>query len=179
LSSSQAAGQQQQMLGRALRQAPVALMSTSTAAAAARCREQHITWQEGGVCREAKEALLQQRGCVVWFTGLSGSGKSTVAATLEHALHARGVATALLDGDNVRHGLNCNLGFCEGDRAENIRRVGEVSKLLLESGLVTLASFISPYRRDRDAVRARLGPKDFIEVFMKARSAACWNPPPA
>ena len=105
------------MLGRVLQQSSARLMSTSTPAAlAAGCKGRNITWQEGGVCREAKEALLGQRGCVVWFTGLSGSGKSTVAAILEHALHGRGAATALLDGDNVRHGLNCNLGFSEGDR---------------------------------------------------------------
>ena len=133
------------------------------------CRENVLVWQEGTVRREAKEALLKQRGCVVWFTGLSGSGKSTVACALEHALHSRGVLTALLDGDNVRHGLNSNLGFSSEDRAENIRRVGEVAKLFVETGLITLASFISPYRQDRDNVRARLGPRDFIEVFMKVR----------
>ena len=90
-----------------------------------------------------------------------------MACALEHALHSRGVLTALLDGDNVRHGLNSNLGFSEADRAENIRRVGEITKLFVETGLITLASFISPYKRDRDAVRARVGAKDFIEVFMK------------
>ena len=114
--------------------------------------------------REAKERRLGQRGCVLWFTGLSGSGKSTVAATVEHALAQAGHATALLDGDNVRHGLNCNLGFSAGDRSENIRRIGEVSRLLVQTGLITLAAFISPYRADRQRVRERLPPGDFIEV---------------
>lgn len=152
---------------RGLRSAQVRRMCKSTAAQAACGKDQHITWQEGAVRREAKERALQQRGCVIWFTGLSGSGKSTVACTLEHALFNRGVLTTLLDGDNIRHGLNCNLGFCEEDRAENIRRVGEVTKLFVDSGLIALASFISPYRRDRDNVRARLGPRDFIEVYLK------------
>ena len=145
---------------------PARLMCSTQAGS---CRDNILVWQEGTVRREAKEALLKQRGCVVWFTGLSGSGKSTVACALEHALHSRGVLTALLDGDNVRHGLNSNLGFSSEDRAENIRRVGEVAKLFVETGLITLASFISPYRQDRDNVRARLGPRDFIEVFMKVR----------
>ena len=155
-------------LGRAFtRKLPTRGMSSGPASQLLTAREQHITWHDGGVSREAKEALLNQRGCVVWFTGLSGSGKSTVACTLEHALYRRGIATALLDGDNIRHGLNCNLGFSEEDRAENIRRVGEVTKLFLETGVITLASFISPYRADRELVRQRMGPRDFIEVYMK------------
>ncbi|EIE26254.1 hypothetical protein COCSUDRAFT_32119 [Coccomyxa subellipsoidea C-169] len=148
-------------------------MCNSIAAQAVCGKDQHITWQEGAVRREAKERALQQRGCVIWFTGLSGSGKSTVACTLEHALFNRGVLTTLLDGDNIRHGLNCNLGFCEEDRAENIRRVGEVTKLFVDSGLIALASFISPYSRDRDNVRARLGPRDFIEVYLKIPLEMC------
>lgn len=100
----------------------------------------------GGVSTEQKEDLLEQRGCVLWFTGLSGSGKSTVACTLEHALHERGRLTALLDGDNVRHGLNKNLGFTAQDREENIRRIGEVGKLFADNGVITLVSFISPYK---------------------------------
>ncbi len=155
-------------LGRSFyRKLPAQGMSSCPAAQYLTAREQHITWHEGGVSREAKEALLHQRGCVVWFTGLSGSGKSTVACTLEHALYRRGVTTALLDGDNIRHGLNCNLGFSEAERAENIRRVGEVTKLFVETGVITLASFISPYRVDRDLVRQRMGCRDFIEVYMK------------
>ena len=139
------------------------------AGAPAKRRCENITWQEGAVSREAKERLLNQRGCVLWFTGLSGSGKSTVACTLEHALAARGILTTLLDGDNVRHGLNSNLGFSAEDREENVRRIGEVAKLMVEAGLVTLASFISPYRADRDRVRARQKAHDFIEIYMKAR----------
>ena len=133
----------------------------------------NITWHEGAVQRRDKEKLLNQRGCVLWFTGLSGSGKSTVACTLEHALVQRGYLTTLLDGDNVRHGLNSNLGFSKADREENIRRIGEVSKLLVESGLITLASFISPYEQDRARVRSRLAPGDFIEVYMKTPLAVC------
>lgn len=111
----------------------------------------NIKFHEGMVERETKEKLLKQKGVVLWFTGLSGSGKSTVACTLEHALAARGHMTVLLDGDNVRHGLNSNLGFTADDREENIRRIGEVSKLFAESGMLTLTSFISPYRVDRYA----------------------------
>ena len=125
----------------AMRPAPYASLAALEEAAA-----RNIKWQEGAVATEAKEAMLGQRGCVVWFTGLSGSGKSTVACTLEHALHGLGRATALLDGDNVRHGLNNNLGFSAADREENIRRIGEVSKLMADTGLITLVSFISPYR---------------------------------
>lgn len=113
---------------------------------------------------------MDQRGCVLWFTGLSGSGKSTVACTLEHALAERGKVTANLDGDNIRHGLNKNLGFSAEDRQENIRRIGEVAKLFADTGVITLVSFISPYRKDRDAVRTRLGPGRFVEVYMKVRA---------
>ena len=123
--------------------------------------------------RSTKEKILNQKGVVLWFTGLSGSGKSTVACTLEHALAARGHTTVLLDGDNVRHGLNSNLGFTAEDREENIRRIGEVSKLFAESGILTLTSFISPYRADRDKVRARMADKDFLEVFMRIPIEIC------
>lgn len=133
----------------------------------------NIHWHCGAVSRTEKENLLQQRGCVVWFTGLSGSGKSTVACTLEHALHQQGRLTALLDGDNIRHGLNNNLGFSPADRVENIRRIGEVAKLMANSGVITLASFISPYKADRDLVRANLGSGDFIEVHMKIPLEVC------
>lgn len=115
----------------------------------------NIKWHESTVTREHKEAIMGQKGCVLWFTGLSGSGKSTVACTLEHALNAKGHTTALLDGDNVRHGLNKNLSFSSEDRVENIRRIGEVSKLFADAGIITLVSFISPYQKDRDAVRER------------------------
>lgn len=116
---------------------------------------------------------MDQKGCVVWFTGLSGSGKSTVACTLEHALAERKKVTALLDGDNVRHGLNSNLGFTAADREENIRRIGEVSKLFADTGIITLVSFISPYKKDRDRVRNRLQPGQFVEVHMKIPIEIC------
>jgi adenylylsulfate kinase len=133
----------------------------------------NIKWQEGTVPRDVKEHLLHQKGCVLWFTGLSGSGKTTVACTLEHALVARGKLTTILDGDNIRHGLNKNLGFSAADREENIRRIGEVSKLFADTGVITIVSFISPYLKDRAAVRARLDPGRFIEVHMKASVEVC------
>ncbi|GIL79835.1 hypothetical protein Vretimale_12454 [Volvox reticuliferus] len=133
----------------------------------------NIKWHEGAVPTEAKEACMQQRGVVVWFTGLSGSGKSTVACTLEHALAESGKVTALLDGDNIRHGLNSNLGFSATDREENIRRIGEVSKLFADTGIITLVSFISPYRKDRDNVRSRVNPGRFVEVYMKVPISIC------
>lgn len=110
---------------------------------------------------------------MVYSAGLSGSGKSTVACTLEHALAAQGKVTVLLDGDNVRHGLNSNLGFTAEDREENIRRIGEVSKLFAESGIITLTSFISPYRADREKVRARMADGDFLEVYMRIPIEIC------
>lgn len=132
----------------------------------------NIRWHEGAVSRDAREAALGQKGAVLWFTGLSGSGKSTVAYTLEHALHELGKHAFVLDGDNIRHGLNKNLGFTAADRAENIRRIGEVSKLFADSGMLTLVSFISPYRADRDAVRARVGDR-FVEIYMRIPLAVC------
>lgn len=133
----------------------------------------NIKWHETMVTRADKEKMLGQKGCVLWFTGLSGSGKSTVACTLEHALNARGRLTALLDGDNIRHGLNKNLGFTPEDREENIRRIGEVSKLFADAGVITLVSFISPYKKDRDQVRQRCEPGEFIEIYMKIPIELC------
>jgi len=117
--------------------------------------------------------LLGQRGCVIWFTGLSASGKSTVACALEHMLCERGHFTQLLDGDNIRMGLNSNLGFTADDRAENIRRIGEVAKLSADAGVITLTSFISPYIADRERVRSRMNAGDFIEVFMHVPIEIC------
>jgi adenylylsulfate kinase len=133
----------------------------------------NIKWHEGAVPTEDKEKLLGQKGCVIWFTGLSGSGKSTVACTLEYALNESGRATALLDGDNIRHGLNANLGFSAADREENIRRIGEVAKLFADSGIITLVSFISPYRKDRDRARSIVRPGQFIECYMKVPIDIC------
>src|SRR4029079_9378515 len=114
----------------------------------------NITWHEGHVSREERNRLLKQQGVTIWFTGLSGSGKSTFAYTLEHALVQAGRLAYVLDGDNIRHGLNKNLGFSAEDREENIRRIGERSKLFADAGVITMTSFISPYRKDRDNVRA-------------------------
>jgi len=128
----------------------------------------NITWHSGGVSREAREALLGQRGCTLWFTGLSASGKSTLAVALEERLSALGRLSYRLDGDNLRHGLNRNLGFSAEDRAENIRRVGEVARLFADCGVVTLSSFISPYTCDRAGVRAmhEAAGLAFLEVFV-------------
>jgi bifunctional enzyme CysN/CysC len=118
------------------------------------------------VDREARARLVNQRASVVWFTGLSGSGKSTVANLVEVELHARGHLTYMLDGDNVRHGLCGDLGFSDADRQENIRRVAEVAQLMLDAGLIVLASFISPFRADRDRARSGLAPGEFFEVHV-------------
>jgi len=164
------------MLRRSLLNLTPKIFSTATAGATTTAYDigssTNIKWHEGGVERGSKEELLNQKGCVLWFTGLSGSGKSTVACTLEHALREQGKMTVLLDGDNIRHGLNSNLGFTAEDREENIRRIGEVAKLFSENGILTLVSFISPYRRDRDRVRERCG-NDFVEIYMKIPIEVC------
>src|ERR1700747_2909832 len=135
----------------------------------------NITWHEGHVSREERVGLLKQRGATLWFTGLSGSGKSTIAFTLEHALVQRGQLAYVLDGDNIRHGLNKNLGFSAGDREGNIRRIGEVAKLFADSGIITMTSFISPYRKDRDTVRAlhAEGQLPFVEVHVSTPIETC------
>jgi bifunctional enzyme CysN/CysC len=128
-------------------------------------RSSNIHWQATTVDPEAREALMGHRSAVVWFTGLSGSGKSTIANEVERRLHARGVHTFLLDGDNVRHGLNRDLGFTDADRVENIRRIVEVASLMADAGLVVLTSFISPFRAERELARDRIGDR-FIEVHV-------------
>jgi adenylylsulfate kinase len=133
----------------------------------------NIAWHKCSVEKLDRQELLQQKGCVIWITGLSGSGKSTVACALTRALHARGKMTYILDGDNVRHGLNRDLSFKAEDRAENIRRIGEVSKLFADAGIICIASLISPYRKDRDACRALLAKGDFIEVYMDVPLEIC------
>jgi adenylylsulfate kinase len=133
----------------------------------------NITWHAGNVTREERERLLGQRGVTVWLTGLSGSGKSTIAVAVEQVLIQRGRVAYVLDGDNIRHGLNKNLGFSPEDRTENIRRIGEVAKLFTDAGIITLTSFISPYRADRDAVRALMAPGDFLEVLVDASVETC------
>jgi adenylylsulfate kinase len=149
-----------------------------------------VRWHEPAVSRADRERAAGHSGCVLWFTGLSGCGKSTLANAVDRRLHARGVRSFVLDGDNVRHGLNAapamleerfgrevatrfGLGFGVADRAENIRRIGAVADLFAQAGIVALTAFISPYRRDRDAVRAMLAPGDFVEVFVKAPLEVC------
>jgi adenylylsulfate kinase len=133
----------------------------------------NIVWHQGAITREDRQQLNGHRGCTVWLTGLSGSGKSTIAVELEKRLLERGVRTYILDGDNIRHGLNKNLGFSPEDRTENIRRIGEVAKLFSDAGLVAVTAFISPYRADRDQVRAIMQPGDFIEVFVDCPVEVC------
>jgi adenylylsulfate kinase len=135
----------------------------------------NITWHEGHVDRTDREKLLHQRGATIWFTGLPSSGKSTIAFTLEHALVEHGHLSYVLDGDNIRHGLNKNVGFSPADREENIRRIGEVAKLFADAGVLTCTSFISPYRKDRDQARQihTAAGLPFIEVFVKASVELC------
>jgi len=131
----------------------------------------NVTWHEGSVTRAERHKLLNQKGVTVWMTGLSASGKSTIACILEQMLLHRKKHAFRLDGDNVRHGLNKNLGFSAQDREENIRRIGEVARLFTEAGIIAITSFISPYRKDRDAVRANMANGDFIEIYVKVSLA--------
>jgi adenylylsulfate kinase len=139
----------------------------------AEAKSSNITWHEGQVTRKEREQLLGQRGATLWLTGLSGSGKSTVAVAAEKALVERGHLAYVLDGDNVRHGLNKNLGFSPDDRTENIRRIAEVAKLFSDCGVIVLTSFISPYRADRDAARAIFASGDFVEVHVSTSLETC------
>lgn len=133
----------------------------------------HIYPHEGVVKREHRERLLGQRGVTLWFTGLSGAGKSTLAVAVEEALHKLGNLTYILDGDNIRSGINNNLSFSPEDRKENIRRIAEIAKLFREAGVITLTAFISPYREDRQLARDLAGTDDFIEVFVDASLETC------
>ena len=150
----------------------------------------NVHWHEHSVARAEREQLNGHQGCVVWFTGLSACGKSTISNLVDHKLHSRGLRSFVLDGDNVRHGLNAGpgmlkerhgeefakrfgLGFSAQDREENIRRIGAVAKLFADGGIIALTAFISPYRRDRDLVRAAMQPGDFIEVFVDAPIEVC------
>lgn len=133
----------------------------------------NLTWHETTVTKQDREELLNQKGCVVWFTGLSGSGKSTLANAVAHQLHERNHHTYVLDGDNVRHGLNKNLGFSPEDREENIRRVGEVAKLFVDAGTIVMTAFISPYRADRDQARELIEENRFVEVFVECPLNIC------
>ena len=133
----------------------------------------NVTWHDHSVARADREKIKGQKGVVIWFTGLSACGKSTIANTVDHMLNSLGRHTYLLDGDNIRMGLNKNLKFSAEDRAENIRRIGEVAKLFGDAGIITLTAFISPYKKDRDAVRALLKDGEFIEVYVNASLETC------
>ncbi|RMF20431.1 MAG: adenylyl-sulfate kinase [Deltaproteobacteria bacterium] len=136
-------------------------------------KSKNIVWHETTVTKEERERLSGHRGCTVWLTGLSGSGKSTLANMLEKALWERGVRAYVLDGDNVRHGLNKDLGFSPEDRTENIRRIGEVAALFTDAGVINITAFISPYREDRNRVRAMMKEGDFIEIFVDCNLDEC------
>jgi len=133
----------------------------------------NIIWHQSEVNQAAREELLKQKGVVIWFTGLSGSGKSTIANQVANVLHQLGKLTYVLDGDNIRHGLNKNLGFSPEDREENIRRIGEVAKLFADAGIIATTAFISPYRKDRDKAREILEDGRFIEVFVDCPLEVC------
>jgi len=133
----------------------------------------NIVWHKMRVSQKDREKLTKQKACILWFTGLSGSGKSTIANALEEIFYHNGNFTYLLDGDNLRHGLNSDLGFDEKSREENIRRVGEVSKLFVDAGLIVLSSFISPFERDRQRVRGLVDAGEFIEVFVDTPLEIC------
>lgn len=132
-----------------------------------------IRWHDHAIQRERRANQKGQKPCMIWFTGLSGAGKSTVANALDCLLFEKGRHTYLLDGDNVRHGLNRDLGFSDTDRVENIRRIGEVGKLFVDAGLITLSAFISPFRSDRQMVRTLFPVGEFIEVYVSTSLAVC------
>jgi len=134
---------------------------------------QNITWQNHKITKEDRSNLTNQKPCVLWFTGLSGSGKSTIANRVEELLYQNKNYTYLLDGDNIRHGLNKDLGFDEKDRAENIRRIAEVVKLFVDSGLIVITAFISPFKKDREFVRNLLEKGEFIEIFIDTPLEVC------
>lgn len=136
-------------------------------------RATNVTWHEHKVKREDRERLLKQKGILLWFTGLSASGKSTIANEVCYRLFKSGKLIYVLDGDNIRHGLNKNLGFSPEDREENIRRISEVGKLFVDAGIITSTAFISPYRKDRDFARELVGRDRFVEIFVKASVETC------
>jgi len=133
----------------------------------------NVVREKSLITRQDREILNGHKSFVLWFTGLSGSGKSTLAHAVEKKLHKRGCRTFVLDGDNVRHGLSSNLGFSENDRKENIRRIGETAKLMIEAGIITLTAFISPYRADRELVRSLFHHGEFVEVYCNASLEVC------
>jgi adenylylsulfate kinase len=136
-------------------------------------KAEHVYWHQGAITRSDRQRLNGHQGFTIWFTGLSGSGKSTLAVATEEALYERGFHTFILDGDNVRHGLNKDLGFSPADREENIRRLGEVAKILRDCGLINLVAFISPYRKDRRMARSLSEDDSFVEVFVDCPVEIC------
>ena len=136
-------------------------------------KSSNIIYHQASVTRQRRNKLNNHRSIVLWFTGLSGSGKSTLAHALEEKLFQKGCRTFVLDGDNIRHGLNSNLDFSEKSRTENIRRVSEVSKLMMESGLIVMTAFISPFNKDRNEARKLISSDDFIEIYCKASLETC------
>jgi len=133
----------------------------------------NLEYRNRSISREQREALLRQKGCVVWLTGLSGSGKSTIADAVERRLYESGHLVYVFDGDNIRHGLNADLGFAPEDRDENVRRVGEVAALFADAGIIAVAALISPYRRERDSVRERIPAGRFLEIHLDASVEVC------
>jgi len=136
-------------------------------------KKNNVTWFNGYVSREDREKAHDHKGAVIWFTGLSASGKSTIAHIVEKQLHERGCSTYVLDGDNVRHGLCADLTFCQEDRAENIRRIGEMVRLFVDAGIIVLTAFISPYRQDRQQVRSLLSDGQFLEIHVDCPPEIC------
>lgn len=135
--------------------------------------ETNIVWHDSTISKNMRESLNNHKGMVLWFTGLSGSGKSTLANAVEARLFEEGCHTYVLDGDNIRHGLSANLGFSDEDRKENIRRIGEVSKLMMDAGMIVMSAFISPFVEDRENARKLMPEKSFLEIYCKADLATC------
>jgi adenylylsulfate kinase len=133
----------------------------------------NITWHLSNLTRPDRYQINKHKSCALWFTGLSGSGKSTLVFTLEKELHARNIRSYVLDGDNIRHGLNADLGFSDNDRKENVRRIGEISKLFVDAGIFVLSAFISPNEKDRLMVKNLFSPEDFLEVYVKCSLEEC------
>lgn len=136
-------------------------------------KDLHLTWHQTAISKKERHLLNHHKSCVLWFTGLSGSGKSTLANAVDQELFNRNVRSYVLDGDNVRHGLNKDLGFSKEDRQENIRRIGEVAKLFVDSGLIVSTAFISPFKKDRDLVRNLFDKHEFIEIFVRCPLELC------
>lgn len=133
----------------------------------------NIRWHRGKISKEDRIKAMKQKGVIIWLTGLSGAGKSTIAVELEHALFENGHQTYMLDGDNIRHGLNKDIGFSPEDRSENIRRIAEVAKLFIEANIITITAFISPYRQDRESARKLQKDGEFIEIYVKCPLSIC------